>query len=87
MEVGKDAARFFYVMRKSEQHLDFDIQLAKSSPMIIRSIIYNMLMQEFVVYLINEKKKYTFTKIKNLSDLSVLAEPQEIRLLSFSQIS
>ncbi len=29
-EVGKDAARFFYVMRKSEQHLDFDLDLAKS---------------------------------------------------------
>ncbi|MGI9228778.1 MAG: arginine--tRNA ligase [Gammaproteobacteria bacterium] len=29
-EVGIDAARFFYVMRKSEQHLDFDLELAKS---------------------------------------------------------
>lgn len=29
-EVGKDAARYFYVMRKPEQHLDFDLDLAKS---------------------------------------------------------
>ena len=29
-EVGKDAARYFYVMRKYQQHLDFDIDLAKS---------------------------------------------------------
>ena len=29
-EVGKDATRFFYVLRKSEQHLDFDLELAKS---------------------------------------------------------
>ncbi len=29
-EVGKDAARFFYVMRRSEQHMDFDLQLAAS---------------------------------------------------------
>ncbi len=29
-EVGKDACRFFYVMRKSDQHLDFDLELAKS---------------------------------------------------------
>jgi len=29
-EVGRDAARFFYVMRKAEQHLDFDLELAKS---------------------------------------------------------
>lgn len=27
-EVGQDAVRFFYVMRKSDQHLDFDLQLA-----------------------------------------------------------
>lgn len=30
-EVGSDAARFFYVMRKSEQHLDFDLELATST--------------------------------------------------------
>jgi len=29
-EVGNDAARFFYVMRSHEQHLDFDLDLAKS---------------------------------------------------------
>lgn len=29
-EVGKDAARFFYVMRRSEQHMDFDLALATS---------------------------------------------------------
>lgn len=29
-EVGKDAARFFYVTRKPEQHMDFDLDLAKS---------------------------------------------------------
>ncbi len=29
-EVGNDAARFFYVMRKCEQHLDFDLDLARS---------------------------------------------------------
>ena len=29
-EVGNDAARFFYILRKSEQHMDFDLDLAKS---------------------------------------------------------
>ena len=29
-EVGKDAARFFYAMRRSEQHMDFDLKLATS---------------------------------------------------------
>lgn len=29
-EVGNDAARFFYVTRSNDQHLDFDLELAKS---------------------------------------------------------
>jgi len=29
-DVGSDAARFFYAQRKSEQHMDFDLDLAKS---------------------------------------------------------
>ncbi|MCK5662680.1 MAG: arginine--tRNA ligase, partial [Thiotrichaceae bacterium] len=30
-EVGRDAARYFYIQRKSEQHLNFDLALAKLS--------------------------------------------------------
>jgi arginyl-tRNA synthetase len=29
-EVGNDACRFFYVLRKADQHLDFDLDLARS---------------------------------------------------------
>ena len=29
-EVGRDACRYFYVMRKADQHLDFDLSLATS---------------------------------------------------------
>ncbi len=29
-EVGRDAARFLYITRRSDQHLDFDLDLAKS---------------------------------------------------------
>lgn len=29
-EIGRDAARFFYVARRHEQHMDFDLDLAKS---------------------------------------------------------
>ncbi len=29
-EVSTDAARFFYIMRSNDQHLDFDLELAKS---------------------------------------------------------
>ena len=29
-DVGRDAARFFYVMRRADQHLEFDLDLAKA---------------------------------------------------------
>ena len=29
-EVGRDAARFYYLSRRADQHLDFDLELAKS---------------------------------------------------------
>lgn len=29
-DIGSDAARFFYAQRKSEQHMDFDLDLAKA---------------------------------------------------------
>ncbi len=29
-EIGNDATRYFYIMRKPEQHLDFDLELAKA---------------------------------------------------------
>ena len=29
VDVGRDAARFFYVMRKADQHMDFDLDLAR----------------------------------------------------------
>lgn len=29
-EIGRDATRFFFVLRKPEQHLDFDLELAKA---------------------------------------------------------
>ncbi len=29
-DVGRDAARFYYVMRRCDQHMDFDLSLAKS---------------------------------------------------------
>ena len=48
-EVGNDAARFFYIMRKNDQHLDFDLELAKAQSTIILFTIFNMLMPEFVV--------------------------------------
>lgn len=77
-EVGNDACRFFYVLRKSEQHLDFDLDLAKSQS------------NENPVYYI----QYAHARICRVmaawdgnradlvqADLSLLTEPQAMALL------
>ena len=81
-EVGKDAARFFYIMRKNEQHLDFDLELAKSesndNPVYYIQYAHARICSVFRQ--MNEKG-YTFFQSKKLSDLSTLAEDHEIKLL------
>jgi len=77
-EVGNDACRFFYVLRKSEQHLDFDLDLAKSQS------------NENPVYYI----QYAHARICRVlaawdghradlaqADLSLLTEPQAMAVL------
>ena len=49
-EVGVEAARFFFLARKSDQSLEFDIDLAKREDKIILFITSSMLTQEFVAF-------------------------------------
>jgi arginyl-tRNA synthetase len=81
-EVGKDAARFFYIMRKNEQHLDFDLELAKSesndNPVYYIQYAHARICSVFRQM---NKKGYTFFQSKKLSDLSTLTEDHEIKLL------
>jgi arginyl-tRNA synthetase len=81
-EVGKDAARFFYIMRKSEQHLDFDLELAKSesndNPVYYIQYAYARICSVFRQL---TDKGYSYDKKQALNDLSSLIEPHEIRLL------
>ena len=82
-EVGKDAARFFYIQRKNEQHLDFDLELAKSesndNPVYYSQYAHARICSVFRQ--MNEKG-YSFIKSEELSDLSVLSDPHEIKLLT-----
>ena len=82
-EVGKDAARFFYIVRKSEQHLEFDLELAKSesndNPVYYIQYAHARICSVFRQM---KEKKYFFIKPEKLSDLSVLSEPHEIKLLT-----
>ena len=82
-EVGKDATRFFYIMRKSEQHLDFDMELAKSqsndNPVYYIQYAHARICSVFRQM---PEKGYTYDQDNVLSDLSVLTEANEIKLLS-----
>ena len=45
-EVGVDAVRYFFLERRSDQTLEFDIELAKKKIKIILFTTFNMLMLE-----------------------------------------
>lgn len=81
-DVGTDAARFFYVLRKCEQHMDFDLDLAKSKSnenpvyyvQYAHARICSVLRQA-------EEKKMVWDQALGLASLSRLTESQELALL------
>ncbi len=81
-EVGNDAARFFYVMRKSEQHLDFDLDLAKSKSNE-NPIYYIQYAHARVCSVMRQldEKGFSFDQTTALSSLNKLTEEHEQELL------
>lgn len=81
-EVGKDAARFFYVLRKCEQHMDFDLDLAKSksneNPVFYVQYAYARIASVFRQL---KERQLELDQSQGLSALSRLEEPQEKLLL------
>ena len=82
-EVGKDACRFFYVMRKSEQHLDFDLELAKSQSQD-NPVYYIQYAHARICSVLRQlqEKGMHFKETRNIEDLSVLNETYEVALLN-----
>ncbi len=82
-EVGRDAARFFYVMRKSEQHLDFDLDLAKSQSSD-NPVYYVQYAHARVASVLRQMAERGIERDaqRGLADLGRLAEPQEQALLT-----
>ena len=82
-EVGSDAARFFYILRKSEQHLDFDLELAKSqsndNPVYYIQYAHARICSVFRQL---DEKGYSYNRSEALSNLSVLTTPHELKLLA-----
>ena len=82
-EVGSDATRFFYVMRKSEQHLDFDMDLAKSqssdNPMYYIQYAHARVCS---VLRKAEEKGWVFDQANGLANLDLLKEQHEQAVLT-----
>lgn len=82
-EVGKDAARFFYVLRSNEQHLDFDLELAKSrsndNPVYYIQYAHARVASVFRQL---DEKSLTFDATMGLACLARLREPHEKALIS-----
>jgi arginyl-tRNA synthetase len=81
-EVGNDAARLFYVMRSNDQHLDFDMELAKSrsNENPVYYIQYAHARVSSVLRQLSERG-LTHDAEHGIASLSKLAEPLEQQLL------
>jgi len=82
-EVGNDAARFFYVIRKCEQHMDFDLDLAKSQSSD-NPVYYIQYAHARVCSVLRQlaEKNLTHNSDNGLSNLAVLSESHEQALLT-----
>jgi len=82
-EVGNDAARFFYVMRSNDQHLDFDMDLARerSNENPVYYIQYAHARVQSVFRQLGEKS-IAYDAKQGLQNLSKLGEPHEKTLMS-----
>jgi arginyl-tRNA synthetase len=81
-EVGNDAARLFYVMRSNDQHLDFDLELAKarSNDNPVYYIQYAHARVASVMRQLNERG-LSHDSARGLASLPRLTEPQELVLI------
>jgi arginyl-tRNA synthetase len=81
-EVGNDAARLFYVMRSNDQHLDFDLELAKarSNDNPVYYIQYAHARVSSVKRQMQDRA-ITLDLERGVGLLALLTEPQEVQLL------
>ena len=80
-EVGNDAARFFYILRKSDQHLDFDLDLAKSKNNE-NPVYYIQYAHARICRILEETGNPTVTKSHDFTDLTLENEAQLLQKLA-----
>ena len=90
-EVGTQATRLFYIMRKMEQHLDFDLDIAKSksneNPLYYIQYAHARICSVFRQL---QTKGWSYTPLPNAEHLNLLSkstmEPMVIHLAKFPEI-
>ena len=75
-EVGSDAARFFFLMRRTSSHLDFDLEVAKKQSS--ENPVYYV---QYAHARICSILRSATVQIRNNLDLSVLKEKEELSLI------
>jgi arginyl-tRNA synthetase len=75
-EVGKDAARFFFLMRRTSSHLDFDLDVAKKQT--AENPVYYV---QYAHARISSILRNSTLKLNKNADLSLLKEKEELNLL------
>jgi arginyl-tRNA synthetase len=80
-EVGRDAARFFFLMRKSDSHLDFDLELAKQQSSD-NPVFYVQYAHARVASLFEQARKSGFDTSAHASiPVERLELPEEVELI------
>jgi arginyl-tRNA synthetase len=80
-EVGKDAARFFFLMRSSDSHLDFDLELAKKESPENPVYYVQYAHARICSILAGADKASVAIPDPQQADLSMLDEPEELALM------
>lgn len=75
-EVGVDATRFFFLLRRVESHLDFDLDLAKKES--DENPVYYL---QYAHARISSILEFAQKKVTPLANLSRLGEAEEVRLM------
>jgi arginyl-tRNA synthetase len=81
-DVGKDAARFFFLMRSPESHLDFDIDLARLQSNE-NPVFYVQYAHARIASIFRQAKDdgFKFAMGPNEIDFSLLRDPSELALM------
>ena len=79
-EVGKDATRFFDIARKSDQHMDFDIELAKTNDSN-NPVYYIQYAHARICSIFRQSKENNMTFSYSKKCLDFLSEEEELKII------